>query len=181
MGAMDISDVGYDSFLLNGKKQSQDKELKPGTKVRLRLINAGASSYFYVDYAGGKMTIIEADGVAVESVKVNRLRMAIAETYDVIIEIPKTNKAYELRATSEDVTGHASFFLGDGDIVKTKDIEKPNPYLVDHSQHMMTMNDGNDDEHHKHHDMKHMHHEEHSPIIMLNYVRQSIRHLIQTT
>ena len=171
MGAMDISDVGYDSFLINGKQQSSDKNLKPGMKVRLRLINAGASSYFYVEYAGSKMTIIEADGVAVEPVSVDRLRMAIAETYDVIIEIPEDNKSYELRATSEDITGHASLFLGNGETVHAKDIQKPNPYLMDHSKHMMDMDmdmKPMEEEAHQHHDMDHMQHSNNTEIDMLN-------------
>ena len=42
MGAMDISDVGYDAFLINGKQQSSNENIKPGSKVRLRIINAGA-------------------------------------------------------------------------------------------------------------------------------------------
>jgi FtsP/CotA-like multicopper oxidase with cupredoxin domain len=164
MGSMDISDVGYDAFLINGKKQSWDESIKPGSKVRLRIINAGASSYFYVDYAGGGMTIIEADGVAVMPVKVDRLRLAIAETYDVIIEIPEQEKAYELRATSEDVTGFASLYLGEGEIVSTPSLEIPNPFLVDHSMHTMSM--GEDD--HKNHHAMHMQHKSDSGVNMLN-------------
>jgi FtsP/CotA-like multicopper oxidase with cupredoxin domain len=164
MGAMDISDVGYDAFLINGKQQSKDETIKPGSKVRLRIINAGASSYFYVDYAGGDMTIIEADGVAVMPVKVERLKLAIAETYDVIIEIPDDKKSYELRATSEDVTGYASLYLGKGDIVKTKDIAKPNPFIVDHTMHMTSMKHDK----HKNHDMMTMHHGHEPEIKMLN-------------
>lgn len=163
MGAMDISDVGYDAFLINGKKGSSDENIKPGSKVRLRIINAGASSYFYVDYAGGQMTIIEADGVAVVPVKVDRLRLAIAETYDVIVEIPEQGKSYELRATSEDVTGYASLHMGKGDIVATKGLEKPNLFLVDHSMHMM-MNEAE----HKNHKMMNMQHEHKSDVKMLN-------------
>jgi len=45
MGGMDLSDVGYDAFLINGKKDAQLAVIHPGERVRLRIINAGASSY----------------------------------------------------------------------------------------------------------------------------------------
>ena len=59
MLAMDVSDVYYDKFLINGFNESSDKtlkNLKAGDKVRLRIANAGASSYFWIKYAGGKIT-----------------------------------------------------------------------------------------------------------------------------
>lgn len=176
MDAMDISDIGYDAFLINGKGQSRDESIKPGSKVRLRIINAGSSSYFYVGYAGGEMMLVEADGVAVVPVKVERLRLAIAETYDVIIQIPEDNKAYELRATSEDVTGFASLYLGKGEMISANEIEKPNLFLVDHSMHMMSMNKAG----HKNHDMMNMQHKHNSDVNMLNEY-QGLRSLEQTS
>jgi FtsP/CotA-like multicopper oxidase with cupredoxin domain len=164
MDAMDISDVGYDAFLINGKEQSRLEGLTPGSKVRLRIINAGASSYFYVDYAGGDMLIIEADGQPVVPTSVGRLRIAIAETYDVIITIPKDDKAYEFRATSEDVTGYASLFVGEGETVETKDVPKPNPFLMDHSMHQMSMGV----EEHPNHEKMSMQREHHSRINVLD-------------
>ena len=168
MGTMDISDVGYDAFLINGQQQSWDKNIKPGSKIRLRIINAAASSYFYFDYAGGDMTIIEIDGMPVMPVTVDRLRLAIAETYDVLITIPEQKNAYELRATSEDVTGYASLYLGDGEIVSAKDVEKPNLFLIDHVSHRMSMEVGHGD-HKLHHDMHDgMKHDDQSGVRMLN-------------
>lgn len=51
---MDISDVYYDKFLLNGQPSTSYKNLKAGDKVRLRIANGGASSYFWLTYGGGK-------------------------------------------------------------------------------------------------------------------------------
>ncbi|WP_321389850.1 multicopper oxidase domain-containing protein [Emcibacter sp.] len=133
MGPMDISDVGYDLFLINGKRVSEH-QVKPGEKVRLRIINAAASSYFNVEFAGGPMTVIAADGVDVKPFRVTRLRTAIAETWDVIVEVPDGG-AYEFRATSEDGTGYASSFLGKGQKVAAPDVPKPNPYLMSHGDH----------------------------------------------
>ena len=50
MNAMDVSDVYYDRFLINGKNQNEQPQFKAGDKVRLRLANAGASTYFWLTY-----------------------------------------------------------------------------------------------------------------------------------
>ena len=47
MGPMDLSDVGYDAFLINGYTKSTLKNIKHGEKIRFRIINAAASTYFY--------------------------------------------------------------------------------------------------------------------------------------
>lgn len=133
MGPMDLSDVGYDAFLSNGKKIETLKAHK-GDKVRVRLVNAAASSYFNVEFAGGHMTIVAADGVDIEPTKVKRLRMAIAETYDVILNINE-DYAYELRSTSEDGTGHSSTFIGNGEQIYAPHIPRPNLFLMNHAMH----------------------------------------------
>jgi len=55
MLAMDVSDVYYDAFLINGKIENQLSRYKAGDKVRLQIANGGASSYFWLNYAGGKI------------------------------------------------------------------------------------------------------------------------------
>ncbi len=114
MNAMDVSDVYYDSFLINGKTSSQLTQYKGGEKVRLRISNGGASTYFWLSYAGGKITVVANDGNDVEPVDVDRLLIAVSETYDVVVTIPSDNKAYEFLVTPEDRTKSASIFLGDG-------------------------------------------------------------------
>jgi FtsP/CotA-like multicopper oxidase with cupredoxin domain len=114
MDAMDVSDIYYDQFLINGKNQSQLSQFKAGDKVRLRIANGGASTYFWLTYAGGKITVVASDGNDVEPVEVDRLIIAAAETYDVIITIPNDKIAYEFLVTSEDRTKSASLFFGDG-------------------------------------------------------------------
>ncbi len=114
MAAMDVSDIYYDQFLINGKKESQLSQFKAGDKIRLRISNGGASTYFWLTYAGGKITVVASDGNDVEPVEVDRLIIAVAETYDVIVTIPDDKTAYEFLVTSEDRTKSASLFLGDG-------------------------------------------------------------------
>lgn len=116
MLAMDVSDVYYDKFLINGKNESQLSQFKSGDKVRLRISNGGASSYFWLSYAGGKMTVVANDGNDVEPVEVDRLIIGVSETYDVVVTIPNENIAYEFLATPEDRTKSASIYLGNGKV-----------------------------------------------------------------
>lgn len=125
MLAMDVSDVYYDAFLLNGKKESQLSQFKKGDKVRLRIANGGASSYFWLQYAGGKITVVANDGNDVEPVEVDRLIIGVSETYDVIVTIPNENISYEFLATPEDRTNATSIFIGEG----VKQLANPMPKL----------------------------------------------------
>jgi FtsP/CotA-like multicopper oxidase with cupredoxin domain len=72
--------------------------------VRLRISNGGASSIFGLRYAGGKITVVANDGNDVEPVEVDRLIIAVSETYDIIVTIPENGVAYEFLATTEDRT-----------------------------------------------------------------------------
>jgi FtsP/CotA-like multicopper oxidase with cupredoxin domain len=127
MPAMDVSDVGYDAFLINGRCRI-DLDARPGEKIRLRVINAGASTYFYVNAATGPLTIVAADGPPVRAIRQQRLLMGMAETYDVIITMPKSGGAWEFRATAQDGSGHASAFIGRGEERPAPDIPRPDPY-----------------------------------------------------
>ncbi len=113
MNAMDVSDVYYDKFLINGQNQNVQPQFKAGDKVRLRIANGGASSYFWLTYAGGKITVVATDGNDVEPVEVDRLIIAVSETYDVVVTIPD-NMSYEFLVTPEDRTKSASLWLGTG-------------------------------------------------------------------
>ena len=114
MNAMDVSDVYYEKFLINGKNEDQLSQFKAGDKVRLRIANGGASSYFWLTYGGGKITVVASDGNDGEPVEVDRLIIAVSETYDVVVTIPENHKSFAFLATAEDRTGSASLFLGEG-------------------------------------------------------------------
>ena len=126
---MDLSDVGYDAFWMNGKPQLRLGG-KPGERIRFRIVNASAATYWYLHSSAGPMTIVAADGPAVEPVKVDRFLMAIAETYDVIVTVPASGE-YELRATAQDGSGHASAFFGSGTLHPAADPPKADLYQMD--------------------------------------------------
>ncbi len=127
MKPMDLSDVGYDAFLANGQPAAEFAA-RPGASIRVRLINASAGTYYHLEYAGGPMKIIAADGTDVQPVSTGRFLMAIAETYDLLLRVPDKGGAWELRATSQDGTGHSSLFVGQGDRHSAPDVPKPNIY-----------------------------------------------------
>ncbi|QIL41827.1 multicopper oxidase domain-containing protein [Pedobacter sp. HDW13] len=141
MTAMDVSDVYYDKVLMNGQvatslKSVDGKTLKAGDRVRLRISNGGASSYFWLRYAGGKMTVVASDGNDVTPVEVDRLIIAVSETYDVVLTIPENGIAYEFMATTEDRTQSTSYFIGNG----IKQLISPLPRLK-YFDGMKMMND----------------------------------------
>ncbi len=129
MPPMDISDVYYQRFLINGKDTSRYENFKPGETVRLRVINAAGDSYFNVQFAGGPLRLIAADGIPVVPVAVDRMLMAVAETYDFIVTMPASG-AYEVRASAQDGSGYASAFLGTGKPVFAPKIPKPDLYQI---------------------------------------------------
>ena len=136
MNAMDVSDVYYEKFLINGKNESQLSQFKAGDQVRLRVSNGGASSYFWLTYAGGKITVVASDGNDVEPVEVDRLLIAVSETYDVVLTIPAENTSYEFLATPEDRTKSTSLYIGNG----IKQLISPLPKLK-YFEGMQMMND----------------------------------------
>jgi CopA family copper-resistance protein len=128
MPPMDISDIAYDAFLANGKIETQIPA-KAGERVRLRFINSATATYFYLQFAGGPVQIISADGIDVQPVNVDRLLMTIAETYDLIVTVPE-NGSYELRATAQDGSGHTSIFIGSGKRIFAPNVPKPDLYKM---------------------------------------------------
>jgi len=109
MNPTDIADVSGATYtyLMNGLAPNSNwtGTFKRGEKIRLRFINGSAMSYFDVRIPGLKMTVVAADGLYVKPVTVDELRIATAETFDVIVE--PTQDAYTLFAQSMDRSGYA--------------------------------------------------------------------------
>ncbi|MEH6527408.1 MAG: copper resistance system multicopper oxidase [Sneathiella sp.] len=108
MMASDIEDVQGFTPLINGKGPEQNWTglFKPGERIRLRLINSSAMTYFDMRIPGLKMTVVAADGNHVQPVTVDELRIGVAETYDVIVR-PKEDKAYTIFGASMGRTAYA--------------------------------------------------------------------------
>ncbi|MBS0480966.1 MAG: copper resistance system multicopper oxidase [Proteobacteria bacterium] len=108
MDPTDISDVTGSTyhFLVNGHDSMANWTglFAPGERVRLRIINASAMTNFNVRIPGLPMTVVAADGQNVQPVETDEFQIAIAETYDVIVE-PKSDEAYGFIAEAIDRSG----------------------------------------------------------------------------
>jgi len=134
MRPIDLADVGYDAFLINGTRQSTiATDSNNQDQMLLRIINGSTSSYFDVEYASGPMTIIVADGLDVEPIRVKRLRFSTAATYDVLVPF-LTGQFFELRVTYFDGSGFGSTFVGEGTHVYAPDIPAPDLFLMSHQE-----------------------------------------------
>lgn len=114
MSPTDLADVSAHTYtyLMNGNTPNGNWTglFRPGERVRLRLINSGAMSFFDVRIPGLKMTVVQADGQNVEPVTVDEIRIGVAETYDVIVT--PADDVYTIFAQSMDRTGYARGTLG---------------------------------------------------------------------
>ena len=110
MSPRDVIDVsGYTyTYLMNGATPAANWTglFNPGERVRLRFINGSSGSYFDVRIPGLKLTVIAADGQDVAPVEVDEFRIAVAETYDVIVQ-PQEDRAFTIFAQSIDRSGYA--------------------------------------------------------------------------
>ncbi|MEE5116709.1 copper resistance system multicopper oxidase [Pseudomonas alliivorans] len=102
----DVSGATY-TYLMNGQAPDMNWTglFKPGERIRLRFINGSSMTYFDVRIPGLKMTVVASDGLHVKPVSVDEFRIAVAETFDVIVE--PADGAYTVFAQSMDRTGYA--------------------------------------------------------------------------
>ncbi|MEZ2414968.1 multicopper oxidase domain-containing protein [Muriicola sp. E247] len=128
MEGADIADIYYPAFLTNGKNLAEYPDFKPGEEVRLRFINASASTYYWMEFGGGNPIVVSSDGIDVQPVSKSRFLFGIAETYDVIVTIPEGT--LEITATAQDGSGHTSLRLGKGTLYPAKSIDRPDKVVM---------------------------------------------------
>ena len=109
MSSRDLLDVTGSTYtyLMNGRDNATNWTAlyKPGEKVRLRIINGSAMSFFDFRIPGLEMVVVSADGQPIKPVTVDEFRIGVAETYDVIVT-PKSDRPYTLFAESMDRSGY---------------------------------------------------------------------------
>ena len=110
MDPTDLADVTSNTltYLMNGHSPDENWTAlaKPGQRVRFRLVNASAMTYYDFRIDGLPMTVVQADGQNVQPVETDELRIAVAETYDVVVTLPN-DRAYTLFAETMDRSGFA--------------------------------------------------------------------------
>lgn len=103
----DITSATY-TYLINGNGPTSNWTglFQPGERVRLRIVNAAAMTYFNFRIPGLRMTVVQADGQNIQPVEVDEFQIGVAETYDIIVQ-PTDDQAYTIFAESMDRGGFA--------------------------------------------------------------------------
>lgn len=99
----DIVEVDYDAFLLN-YRTLEDPEImhvKPGSKVRLRIINGASTTNFFVDLGKLQGDLIAVDGNRIQSLKDATFEVGVAQRIDIVLTIPKEGGAFPILAQGE--------------------------------------------------------------------------------
>ena len=80
---LDVTGATY-TYLANGHGPAEGLEylFRPGERVRLRIINGSAMSFFNIRIPGVKFWVVAADGQNVRPVEVEEFQIGTAETYD---------------------------------------------------------------------------------------------------
>ena len=145
MNPRDVADVTGSTYtyLVNGHGPADDLQLefRPGERVRLRVINGSAMTFFNVRIPGVPMTVIQADGKDVEPVEVDEFQIATAETYDVIVSPPDGSHALVAEAMDRSGMGIASLTSHKGHRASPPPLRDPvtltmaDMGMMDHSAH----------------------------------------------
>jgi CopA family copper-resistance protein len=145
MNPRDISDVTGSTytFLVNGHGQQDDLQFAfvPGERVRLRVINGSAMTFFNLRIPGVPMTVIQADGQDVDEVEVDEFQIGVAETYDVIVSPPAGSHAIVAEAMDRSGMGIASLTSHKGHIATPPPLRQiptltmADMGMMDHSAH----------------------------------------------
>ena len=105
----DISDVTGSTYtyLANGFGPADGLEylFLPGERVRLRVINGSAMTFFNLRIPGARISVVGADGQNVRPVPVDEFQIGTAETYDIVVE--PTAAAHTIVAEAMDRSGMA--------------------------------------------------------------------------
>ena len=145
MNPRDISDVTGSTytFLVNGHGPQDDLQFAfvPGERVRLRVINGSAMTFFNLRIPGVPMTVIQADGQDVDEVEVDEFQIGVAETYDVIVSPPAGSHAIVAEAMDRSGMGIASLTSHKGHIATPPPLRQiptltmADMGMMDHSAH----------------------------------------------
>ncbi|MGW4367184.1 multicopper oxidase family protein [Nocardia takedensis] len=103
--------IGYPLHLINGRPPNDPAVLEaaPGTRLRLRIVNAGAETPYRFAVAGHRLTVIAVDGYDVIPTEADALLIGMAQRYDVLVTVAPG--AWPVVAAVEGRPGYASTVL----------------------------------------------------------------------
>lgn len=89
-GKPDLNDFDYDAYLANDRTLDDPMVVRTERhgRVRLRVINAGASTVFWLELDGADGTLIGVDGEQVHPIRGRRFPIAEAQRLDIMIDVP---------------------------------------------------------------------------------------------
>lgn len=89
MHQMDLNDVEYDAYLANDRTLDDPQVVRTegNGRVRLRIINAAASTAFWIDLEGHEATVLAVDGNDVRPVTGTIFPLAQAQRLDLLVEV----------------------------------------------------------------------------------------------
>ncbi|MFN3745991.1 MAG: multicopper oxidase family protein [Hyphomicrobiaceae bacterium] len=104
MGMMHANDVRYDAYLANDRTldDPQVVSVEKGGRVRLRIINGGTATAFFVSTPGLVSRTVAVDGVACQPVQRSSYPLAQGQRIDLTVDIPRGGGAYPVLAQVED-------------------------------------------------------------------------------
>ncbi|MFN0025359.1 MAG: copper resistance system multicopper oxidase [Parvularculaceae bacterium] len=146
MSATDISDAtaAIYTYLINGHATADNWTaiFNAGERIRLRIINASAMTIFNFRIPGLPMTVVAADGLAVQPVETDEFQIGVAETYDVIVA-PEKPRAFALVAEAIDRYGQVVATLApEAGLVATAPLLRERPILTHKDMGMAEMDHG---------------------------------------
>lgn len=107
----DAGDVRYPAFLVNGRMVDDPEVLRtrPGSVIRIRVINAAADTAFRVALGGHSIRVTHTDGFAVTPVDGDAVLVGMGERYD--LTVTAGEGVFDLVAKPEGKAGHARAVL----------------------------------------------------------------------
>ena len=105
----DAGDVRYAMHLLNGRPPADRPtfEVRPGGRIRLRVINAGSDTAYRFCVGGHRMTVTHTDGFPVKPVEVDAILIGMGERYDVTVTVQAGAWPFVALAEGKDDTAEA--------------------------------------------------------------------------
>jgi FtsP/CotA-like multicopper oxidase with cupredoxin domain len=85
----DLNDFDFDAYLANDRSLADPQVVRTerGGRVRLRVINAAASTVFWLDLGTADGTVIAVDGMPVKPVTGRRFPMSEAQRLDILVRV----------------------------------------------------------------------------------------------
>lgn len=113
MRAPHANDVRYDAYLANDRTLDDPEvvRVEKGGRVRLRVINGGTATAFFIALPGLTSRCIAVDGTPCQPIIAERYPMAQGQRVDLLVEIPREGGAFPVVAMVEGAVARTGIIL----------------------------------------------------------------------